>query len=341
MSIIEQAVERIAQLRKAGVDIGESGTASGIELPVVNAPDSSEESDQAVGRASASAHAIESERALLSSGLNGATAPVESDPVSRYVELDLVHLHAKGMVTPAAPRSQIAEEFRMIKRPLLANARGKGATPVENGNLIMVTSSVPGEGKSFNSINLAMSIAMELDNTVLLVDADVARPSVLNLLGLPPAKGLMDVLLDKSVELPDVLMRTSVDKLTLLPAGMPHKNATELLASAAMKNLLVEIAHRYSDRIIVFDSPPLMVTTEAPVLAHSMGQLVLVVEAGRTTQSMVKQALAKVAQCPVKLIVLNKARYSRTDGYYGYYGYGYGYSGMSREPEQIMSGKAA
>lgn len=212
----------------------------------------------------------------------------------------------------------------MIKRPILANARGKGASPVENGNLIMVTSSVPGEGKSFNSINLAMSIAMELDNTVLLVDADVARPSVLNLLGLPPAKGLMDVLLDKNVGLPDVLLRTNIEKLTLLPAGMPHKNATELLASGAMKRLLVEIAHRYPDRIIVFDSPPLMVTTEAPVLAQSMGQIVLVVEAGRTTKTMVKQALAKVSACPVKMLVLNKARYARSDGYYGYYGYGYG-----------------
>jgi receptor protein-tyrosine kinase len=328
MSIIEQAAERIAQLRKAGVDIGSSET---VAVPEEPARVSAERYVTPETPAAA--------QALAAPPAGGSGTSAEMDVSSRYVELDLKRLDEMRIVTPRSPRSQIAEEFRMIKRPILANARGKGASPVENGNLIMVTSSVPGEGKSFNSINLAMSIAMELDNTVLLVDADVARPSVLNLLGLPPAKGLMDVLLDNTVGLPDVLLRTNIEKLTLLPAGMPHKNATELLASSAMKKLLVEIAHRYPDRIIVFDSPPLMVTTEAPVLAQSMGQLVLVVEAGRTTQTMVKQALAKVASCPVKLLVLNKARYARTDGYYGYYGYGYGYGGAVRGGD--ADGKAA
>lgn len=314
MSIIEQAIERMAHLKRAGVDIGEEPAAAH-EAPPAAAPAPAAASVTAVpptGDAAA--------QAAPAQATGGAT-----NDSSRYVELDLARLDGMGLVVPSAPRSQIAEEFRVIKRPILANAHGKGAAPVDNGNLIMVTSSVPGEGKSFNSINLAMSIAMELDNRVLLVDADVARPSILNLLGLPPAKGLMDVLLDEDVGLPDVLLRTNVEKLTLLPAGMPHKNATELLASGAMRSLLVELAHRYPDRIIIFDSPPLMVTTEAPVLAQSMGQLVMVVEAGRTTHAMVKQALAKVQGCPVKMLVLNKARYARTDGYYGYYGYGYGY----------------
>ena len=319
MSIIEQAIERMGQLKRAGVDIGaepeETQTAAVVQpvaavapavAPVVSTPEPQPANEPVVAR----------------------NVP---DSSSRYVELDLARLDSIGLVVPSAPRSQIAEEFRVIKRPILANAHGKGAAPVDNGNLIMVTSSVPGEGKSFNSINLAMSIAMELDNRVLLVDADVARPSVLNLLGLPPAKGLMDVLLDDSVNLPDVLLRTNVEKLTLLPAGMPHKNATELLASGAMRSLLVELAHRYPDRIIIFDSPPLMVTTEAPVLAQSMGQIVVVVEAGRTTHTMLKQALSKVQGCPVKMVILNKARYARTDGYYGYYGYGYGYGADSHQ----------
>ena len=319
MSIIEQAIERMGQLKRAGVDIGtepEAAPAAAVVqpvaavapavTPVVSTPEPQPANEPVVAR----------------------NVP---DSSSRYVELDLARLDSMGLVVPSAPRSQIAEEFRVIKRPILANAHGKGAAPVDNGNLIMVTSSVPGEGKSFNSINLAMSIAMELDNRVLLVDADVARPSVLNLLGLPPAKGLMDVLLDDSVNLPSVLLRTNVEKLTLLPAGMPHKNATELLASGAMRSLLVELAHRYPDRIIIFDSPPLMVTTEAPVLAQSMGQIVVVVEAGRTTHAMLKQALSKVQGCPVKMVILNKARYARTDGYYGYYGYGYGYGADSHQ----------
>lgn len=319
MSIIEQAIERMGQLKRAGVDIGtepEEAAATAVAQPLATVP-------AAVAPVVATPEPQPANEPVVARNV--------PDSSSRYVELDLARLDSIGLVVPSAPRSQIAEEFRVIKRPILANAHGKGAAPVDNGNLIMVTSSVPGEGKSFNSINLAMSIAMELDNRVLLVDADVARPSVLNLLGLPPAKGLMDVLLDDSVNLPDVLLRTNVEKLTLLPAGMPHKNATELLASGAMRSLLVELAHRYPDRIIIFDSPPLMVTTEAPVLAQSMGQIVVVVEAGRTTHTMLKQALAKVQSCPVKMVILNKARYARTDGYYGYYGYGYGYGADSHQ----------
>jgi protein-tyrosine kinase len=326
MSIIEQAIERMAHLKRAGVDIGPQDEKT--------EPNAALRAEPVMPQAQVVA-LPESGTAVLQSG---AVSP-SSDVTSRYVELDLARLDTMGLVVPSAPRSQIAEEFRVIKRPILANAHGKGAAPVDNGNLIMVTSSVPGEGKSFNSINLAMSIAMEMDNRVLLVDADVARPSILNLLGLPPARGLMDVLLEEGVGLPDVMLRTNVEKLTLLPAGMMHKNATELLASSAMRSLLVELAHRYPDRIIIFDSPPLMVTTEAPVLAQSMGQLVLVVEAGRTTHTMVKQALSKVQGCPVKMLVLNKARYARTDGYYGYYGYGYGYGSDARGAG--LGGKAA
>lgn len=326
MSIIEQAIERMAHLKRAGVDIGPQDEKTD--------PNAALRAEPVMPQAQVVA-LPESGAAVLQSG---AVSP-SSDVTSRYVELDLARLDTMGLVVPSAPRSQIAEEFRVIKRPILANAHGKGAAPVDNGNLIMVTSSVPGEGKSFNSINLAMSIAMEMDNRVLLVDADVARPSILNLLGLPPARGLMDVLLEEGVGLPDVMLRTNVEKLTLLPAGMMHKNATELLASSAMRSLLVELAHRYPDRIIIFDSPPLMVTTEAPVLAQSMGQLVLVVEAGRTTHTMVKQALSKVQGCPVKMLVLNKARYARTDGYYGYYGYGYGYGSDARGAG--LGGKAA
>ncbi|MCQ9377358.1 XrtA-associated tyrosine autokinase [Methyloversatilis sp. XJ19-49] len=317
MSIIEQAVARMGLLKRAGVEIG---SIEEIDLQeAINKPEEHEPPERS-GAGSTAARAPGGKTP-------GELRPVDTmpDATSRRVELDLNRLDSMGLVVPSSPRSQVAEEFRVIKRPILANAHGKGAAPVDNGNLIMVTSSVPGEGKSFNSINLAMSIAMELDNRVLLVDADVARPSVLNLLGLPPAKGLMDVLLDDEVSLPDVLLRTNVEKLTILPAGMPHKNATELLASGAMHALLVELAHRYSDRIIIFDSPPLMVTTEAPVLAQSMGQIVVIVEAGRTTHATLKQALSRVRNCPVKMVVLNKARYARTDGYYGYYGYGYGY----------------
>ncbi len=246
---------------------------------------------------------------------------------SRYMEVDLAQLAEKGIITPDSPRSQLAEEYRFIKRPLLGNVQGKTQTPVKRANLIMVTSSVPGEGKTFTAINLAISIAMELDNTVLLVDADVSRPSVLSVLGLPAERGLMDVLLDDDLDLVDVMLKTNIQKLSILPAGSAAQRATEVLASEAMAHLLEEMATRYKDRIIIFDSPPLLKTTEAPVLASHMGQVIMVVAAEETPQSMVKQALLKIQSCPVVLGILNKVSGMDAGGYYDYYSGGYGTSG--------------
>ena len=156
----------------------------------------------------------------------------------------------------------------------------------------------------------------------MLVDADVARPSVLRVLGLPAGPGLLDLLLNDSAELSSMLLKTNIDKLSILPSGTPHARATEMLASDAMTNLLADMAKRYSDRIIIFDSPPLLLTTEARVLASHMGQIVMVVQAEKTLRSDVQDALATIEACPVKLIVLNQARTTASGGY----GYGYGYS---------------
>ena len=133
----------------------------------------------------------------------------------------------------------------------------------------------------------------------------------------------MDLLLDKKTELSDVLLRTNVENLTLLPTGLPHSRATELLASDAMTALLKDMGKRYGNRIIIFDSPPLLPTTEARVLASHMGQIVMVVQAEKTLQSQVKHALSTIEACPIRLMVLNQAR-SRGMDAYGY-GHGYGY----------------
>ncbi|MCC6531318.1 MAG: tyrosine-protein kinase family protein [Burkholderiales bacterium] len=233
------------------------------------------------------------------------------------------------MVTPEGTRSQIFEEFRLIKRPLLKNALGQGPTPIQRGNLIMVTSCMPGEGKSFCSVNLAMSIAMEMDHTVLLVDADVAKPSIPRMLSIDGGLGLMDVLLEDHLPVSQALIRTNIDKLKLLTAGRHHPNATELLASGAMRELLDEMSSRYSDRIIIFDSPPLLATTESRVLASQMGQVVVVVEAGKTTQQNLREGLNHIESLENVSLLLNKTRFRGGSGYYGYgyggYGYGYGY----------------
>lgn len=235
-------------------------------------------------------------------------------------DINLARLHQLGMITPDQGKTLAAQEFRGIKRSLIQNAFIKGAGAIHHGNLIMVTSSLPREGKTFCAINLAMSIATEMDHTVLLIDADVARPSVLRTLGLKSAVGLMDILLDEKLDLADVMMKTNVDTLRILPAGTSHRHATELLASQAMSSLLNEIANRYPDRIVIFDSPPLLPTTEARVLASQMGQIVMVVEAETTTQHAVKEALRQIETNSHINLVYNKAK-----AFPGGTNYGYGY----------------
>jgi protein-tyrosine kinase len=227
---------------------------------------------------------------------------------TRRVELDLNRMRDLGMVTAAGGRTRLLEDFRVIKRPLLQRAFADRATGEKPGNLIMVTSSLPGEGKTYCAINLAMSIAMELDHTVLLVDADVARPSVLRSLGLPAHRGLMDILLDDKIDMADVMLRTNVDTLSILPAGTSTPRATELLASSSMSTLVHEIANRYPDRIVIFDSPPLLLTSESRVLASHMGQIVMVVEAQTTTQHAVKEALHQLEGYPNVNLIYNKTR---------------------------------
>jgi receptor protein-tyrosine kinase len=254
--------------------------------------------------------------------------PMFSDPDASVLEgnsqvqsINLARLHRMGVVSPDAEKSKIAEEFRIIKRPLIANAFGQGAARVKRGNLIMVTSSLPGEGKSFCAINLAISMAMEMDRTVLLIDADVAKPRIPEYLGIHADKGLLDVLQDKHLKLSDVMIKTDIAKLTILPAGRTYKRATELLASAAMTRLVEDIGNRYPDRIILFDSPPLLATSESSVLATHMGQIVMVVEAEKTSQEAVREALSHIQSCEVVGMLLNKTTPTPgADYYYGHYG---------------------
>lgn len=227
---------------------------------------------------------------------------------SNIVTLDLERMQAIGLVTAAGGRTALVEDFRIIKRPLLQRAFAPRGQHEKPGNLIMITSSLPGEGKTFCAINLAMSIAMELDHTVLLIDADVARPSVLRTLGLPGRRGLMDLLLDDTLDLGDLLLRTNVDTLTILPAGTSNPRATELLASQAMNSFFHEIANRYPDRVVIVDSPPLLLTSEARALASHMGQIALVVEAESTTQHAVKESLHHLEGCSNVSLIYNKTR---------------------------------
>lgn len=310
MSLIEKAVDKLG-----------SGTPPAAS-PAGSREPRADEAAAATAKPDVIAQAMEKQAAPAPAREPGRSA---APATTQSVTINLARLKSAGFVTPDAERTEIAEEFRLIKRPLLINATGQGGEAVPRGNMILVTSSLPGEGKTFCAINLAISIAMELDRTVLLVDADVAKPKLLYYLGVQGEKeGLLDVLRNDRISLADVLLKTNIEKLTLLPAGKPYKHATELLASEAMNRLVDDMANRYADRIVIFDSPPLLATSEASVLASHMGQIVMVVEADRTPQSALREALELIGDSGAAIsLLLNKTTGPQSAG--GYYGYGYGY----------------
>jgi exopolysaccharide/PEP-CTERM locus tyrosine autokinase len=224
--------------------------------------------------------------------------------LTRPITIDLDRLRKQSIIVPGDQRTSIAESFRRIKRPILANvATGEPGTAA---NLVMVTSPTENAGKTFCAINLAISMAMELDRTVMLVDADIVKRSIPAVFGVKVEKGLMDCLLNRNMDLADVLFRTNIDKLTILAAGRANQYSAELLASETMHMLLREMADRYRDRIVVFDSPPLLRSSEAAVLASRMGQIVMVVEAWNSTGPEVKEALGRIESCSRISLILNK-----------------------------------
>jgi protein-tyrosine kinase len=324
LSTIQQAAKRLEQLKQAGVEIdssvverdslAEAQKAEAVPLRIAKELDARGPAVAVTGSrgeqvaAPAKAPARHSEPAVARTGR------------SPFVEIDLARLAVEGYITPDLPRSRVAEEFRVIKRPLLNNANGKSTPLVRNANRIMVTSSLPGEGKTFTALNLAMSLAMDIDTHVLLVDADASRPAVLDRLGLAGSKGLLDLLAEPELPLGSVVLSTNVERLSILPAGTPQGKATELLASEAMNRLVERLASDDPRRIVLFDTPPLLVASEARVLAEHMGQVVLVIAADDTPQGTVSEALSALEKCPVVFTLLNRVSPSDRGSYYGTYG---------------------
>lgn len=250
------------------------------------------------------------------------------DPARRgtrqHITVDADRLRAMGFSMPD-DQSPVAEEFRLIKRPLVSAALNpEPDSSMKNRNLIMVTSARPAEGKTFVAINLAFSIASEHDVHVLLIDGDVAKPTIPSVLGFEAEKGLIDAVSDSSIELADVMVRTSIENLTILPAGGVRRGSTELLASSRMIRFVDEISKRYSDRVIIFDSPPVLARSEPLILIKHVGQVVFVVEAERTSRMAIDEALSLIGPERVSGMVLNKAPsvavQDRFGEHYEYYG---------------------
>jgi len=236
------------------------------------------------------------------------------------VILDRSALRAAGLMAPEEETDLLTRQYRKIKHPLVAKAMGRGAPREPKGYLIMIASAMAGEGKSFTAVNLALSLALEKDVNVLLVDADVAKPQLSHVLRVANQPGLIDVLRDSERDVEALIRTTNVPSLSFLPAGAEAADATELLSSPRMERTAALLGQRDSRRIVVFDSPPLLQTTESPALARVAGQIVVVVRAQSTPQPVLLDALSTLQGHPSVSLVLNQSTQSSTAPYY-YYGY--------------------
>ena len=240
------------------------------------------------------------------------------------VTLDVQRLRDDGRLAPEGLAQQTYEEFRRIKWPVLnAITRREGVAPAVN-NIVLVTSAIPGEGKTFNALNLALSIARERDLDVLLVDGDVAQPSLSASVGLAGRPGVTDLLRDSRLTVEDVTYATNVVGLYLLPAGARHDNAPELLSSTRMATVAADLSQRMTPGVVVIDSPPILATNEAQVLTRYAGQVLLVVRADSTEQRVVTEALSLIDRNRPVSAILNRIEPSLVSRYYNHYYYGYG-----------------
>jgi protein-tyrosine kinase len=235
---------------------------------------------------------------------------------------DREELRRLNLLPPLSLERRLAGQFQIIKRPLVAAAQGHVESNGASGAAVMVASALPGEGKTFTSLNLALSLALEKDIEVLLVDADVRKPHVSRLLGVGGEPGLLELLSDEQLHPDAVILGSNVPGLSVLPAGRPIDTATELLSSKRMRELVNLLAPAGGRRVVLFDSPPLLLATESHALSTHMGQIVLVVRADVTPQKAVLQAIDSLGEGKQVGLVLNQSNTAADVNYYGYGDYG-------------------
>lgn len=240
--------------------------------------------------------------------------PVEPARIDRDM------LAEAGMLVPGGPVTALAEEFRLVKRQLLTTAADIEKRDPQAARMILVCSAQPGDGKTFCAINLALSLAAERDLQILLVDADFPKPDILDRLGLPAGKGLLDALGDPAIDVESLVIPTDVPQLSVLPAGKRTHADTELLRSDHAQEVLERLLSADADRIIIFDSPPALAASPAAVLASLVGQTVLVVRADRSSESDLREAVALLDGCDDIQLLLNATTYRAEGARFGYYG---------------------
>lgn len=234
---------------------------------------------------------------------NGAAAPGSQ---ARIIEL--AALERAGMIDWGQARSRISEEFRIVQRQVLRNSTAPDIVEQGNANLVMLTSSRPGEGKSFVALNLAAGIARQRDHDVLLVDIDYKQDFIATALGLAGARGLLDLVTDPALDPEQVIVKTGMKNLSILPIGQHGERSPELFASRQATRLIQSLGRRYADRLVILDAPPCLATSEPGVLASIVGQIVLVVEAEKTQREEVEAAMDLIHTCPTITLLLNKVQ---------------------------------
>jgi exopolysaccharide/PEP-CTERM locus tyrosine autokinase len=236
--------------------------------------------------------------------------------LKEVIEVEQSKLKEFGLIRDGANADNLLRQFQRIKRPVLNIAFGSIGASIEHSNVIMFASAMPGSGKSFCSVNLARSISRERDYGVVLIDADVRKPNVSRAFGVEDRPGLIDYLLDPNVSLRDIAIGTDLHDIIVVPSGQQHEEATELLASKRMREFVHVVSERFRDYAILVDAPPLLLTNEAQELAARVGQIVLVIEAGASTQESVLKAAEMLNREKPINVILNKAR-GTSVGYYG------------------------
>jgi len=288
MSLVEQAIARMRnQARAAAPKNAATGSTPAVPPPIV---------DQV------------------------AEPPAKAKPAKRMT-LDMDALRAREYLPEAGQDQAFADHYRRIKRPLVDRAMA-GVSAVGEPRVIMVTSALPGDGKTFTSINLALSMALERDISVLLMDCDVARRHVSEIVGLHDERGLLDALVDESLDIDSLVVQTNLPGLSVLPAGRRVEATAELLSSNRMRKIIVDLCTRDPRRILLLDSPPLLLTNEGRTLVKNAGQIVLVVRAGHTPRQAVQDAIGLFDAQQTGGIILNQVQVSPAEGYYGYGSYG-------------------
>lgn len=238
---------------------------------------------------------------------------------SRRIHFDVTALRELGYQPESSRERQFADHYRQIKRPIIEKAQiGAGEKGGPSPRLIMMASALPGDGKTFTSINLALSMARERDVSVVLVDADLPKPHVSRVFGVDSEAGLLDALCDPAIDPNSLLIPTDAGSLSILPAGKPNEAATELLASDRMAAIVAALLAGNPRRIVLFDSPPLLLSSESRALADIVGQIVLVVRSGSTPRQAVLDVVEQLGEDRPLSLVLNQGRVGPS----AYYGYG-------------------